>query len=126
MQNKLKFWQDDATSCLTEDVEQGRVSLHLGGEGSLPILVNNLSPHKVAGGPSETRRVSSPHDPSLPSLPCGTARVFPSCLGNHPQQIDCALVKMDVRNGKEQTAGRAPLMGYRATQAERAWDILGD
>lgn len=73
MQNKLKFWQDDTTSCLTEDVEQARVSLH---------LVKNLSPHKMAGGPSETRRVFSPHDPFLPSLPCGTARVFPSCLGN--------------------------------------------
>lgn len=46
--------------------------------------------------------------------------------GTPPQQIDCALVKMDVRNGKEQTAGQAPLMGHRATQAERAWDILGD
>lgn len=66
MRNKLKFWQDDVNFCLTEDVEQGRVSLHLGEEGPLLVLINNLSPHKVVGGPSETRQVSSPHDPSLP------------------------------------------------------------
>lgn len=62
MRNKLKFWQDDVNFCLTEDVEQGRVSL--GEEGPLLVLINNLPPHKVVGGPSETRQVSSPHDPS--------------------------------------------------------------